>query len=65
MSNEANNRLRNHALVSYVVLPFIFLTVTLLGGLRVSGDNHVFIFLPPSLITLMLALLLLLLFVRV
>ena len=64
MSNEANNRLRNQALVSYVVLPFIFLTVALLGGLRVSGDNHAFIFLPPSLITLILALLLLLLFVR-
>jgi hypothetical protein len=47
-----------------VALPFIFLTVTLLGGLRVSGDNHAFIFLPPSLVTLILALLLLLLFVR-
>ena len=64
MSNEANNRLRNQALVSYVVLPVIFLTVTMLGGLRVSGDNHAFIFLPPSLITLILALLLFLIFVR-
>jgi hypothetical protein len=67
MSDEfaiANNRLRNQALVSYVVLPFIFLTVVLLGGLRVSGDSHAFMFLPPSLITLVLAVLLLLLFVR-
>jgi hypothetical protein len=32
--------------------------------LRVSGDSHAFIFLPPSLITLVLAVLLLLLFVR-
>src|SRR4030095_8192306 len=67
MSDElvaATNRLRNQALVSYVVLPFIFLTVILLGGLRVSGDSHAFIFLTPSLITLVLAVLLVLLFVR-
>jgi hypothetical protein len=60
----ANNRSRNQALVSYVVLPFIFLTVALLGGLRVSGADQAFMFLPPSLITLVLAVLLLLLFVR-
>jgi hypothetical protein len=67
MSDElvaASNRLRNQALVSYVLLPFIFLTVVLLGGLRVSGDSHAFVFLPPSLVTLVLAVLLLLLFVR-
>ena len=67
MSDElvvATNRLRNQALVSYVVLPLIFLTVVLLGGLRVSGDSHAFIFLPPSLITLVLAVLLVVLFVR-
>src|SRR5258705_10479070 len=60
----ATNRSRNQAFVSYVVLPFMFLTVALLGGLRVSRDDHAFMFLPPSLITLVLAVLLLLLFVR-
>ena len=55
---------RNQALVGYVVLPFIFLTVTLLGGLRVSADDRAFIFFPPPLITLVLAVLLMLLFVR-
>ena len=66
MSHElvTKNRLRNQTLVSYVVLPFIFLTVALLGGLRISGDDHAFMFLPPSLITLVLAVLLVLLFVR-
>ena len=66
MSDELSriNRLRNQALVNYVVLPFIFLTVALLGGLRVSSEMHAFIFLPPSLITLVLSVLLLLLFVR-
>jgi hypothetical protein len=55
---------KNRALVAYVVLPFIFLSVTLLGGLRVSADDHAFMFFPPPLITLVLAVLLMLLFVR-
>jgi hypothetical protein len=67
MSDElagTDNRVKNQALVTYVVLPFIFLTVALLGGLRVNSESHAFMFLPPSLITLVLAVLLLLLFVR-
>jgi hypothetical protein len=59
-----SNRSRNQALVSFVVLPMLFLTVTLLGGLRVSADDHAFIFFPPPLITLVFAVLLMLLFVR-
>jgi len=59
-----NNRSRNQALVSYWVLPIIFLTVALLGGLRISADDHAFVFLPPPLITRVLAVLLMLLFVR-
>jgi hypothetical protein len=66
MSDElaSTNRSKNQALVTYVVLPFIFLTVALLGGLRVSSEGHAFMFLPPSLITPVLAVLLILLFVR-
>jgi len=59
-----DHRSRNQAFVSYWVLPLIFLTVALLGGLRVSADDHKFIFFPPPLITLVLAVLLMLLFVR-
>ena len=59
-----DNRSRNQALVSYWALPSIFLTVTLLGGLRVGADDRGFIFFPPPLITLVLAVLLMLLFVR-
>ncbi|HKB64465.1 MAG TPA: hypothetical protein VKC61_01330 [Pyrinomonadaceae bacterium] len=55
---------RNQALLSYWVLPSIFLTVALLGGLRVGADDRAFIFFPPPLITLVLAVLLMLLFVR-
>jgi hypothetical protein len=61
---NAENRSRNHALVRFVVLPLIFLTVALLGGLRVSAEQHAFIFIAPPLVTLILATLLMLLFVR-
>ena len=59
-----DNRARNQALVSYWVLPTIFLTVALLGGLRVGAEDRAFVFFPPPLITLVLAVLLMLLFVR-
>jgi hypothetical protein len=59
-----SNRSRNHALVRFVALPLIFLTVALLGGLRVTVDEHSFMFVAPPLITLLLALMLMSLFVR-
>jgi hypothetical protein len=63
-AGAVENRSRNRALVNYWVLPLIFLTVALLGGLRVGAEDRAFIFLPPPLITLILAVLLMLLFVR-
>jgi drug/metabolite transporter (DMT)-like permease len=42
-----------------ITLPLIFLTVTFGGGLRISAANHQLVFLPPSLMALVLALLLL------
>lgn len=59
-----SNNSRNQAVVTYWALPFIFLTVALLGGLRVGADDHAFIFFPPPLIALVLAVLLMLLLVR-
>jgi hypothetical protein len=58
------NRSRNRSLVSFIVLPMLFLTVALLGGLRVSEGDHAFIFIAPPLVTLVLAVLLAVLFVR-
>lgn len=49
---------------TYIYLPFIFLTVTLLGGLRFSGGDSSFIFIAPALICLVFALILLILFFR-
>ena len=60
----ANNRFRNLALLRYLVLPLMLLTVSLLGGLRVNSDGGAFMFIPPPLVTLILAALLLVLFVR-
>jgi hypothetical protein len=42
-----------------ITLPLIFLTVAFGGGLRVSAISHQLVFLPPSLMALVLALLLL------
>ena len=58
------NRSRNRALLDFLVLPFLFLTVALLGGLRVVAESRTFIFIAPPLITLVLAMLLMLLLVR-
>src|SRR5262245_323999 len=55
---------RNRALLQFVLLPTILLTVTLLGGLRIDAQTRQFVFLAPPLVTLLLAILLLSLFVR-
>jgi hypothetical protein len=46
-----------------LLLPLVFLTVALLGGMRVAADRS-FVFLPPPLVTLVMAALLASLFVR-
>jgi hypothetical protein len=63
-TTDANNRARNRALLDFVVLPFLFLTVALLGGLRIGAESRTFIFITPPLATLLLAVLLMLLLVR-
>ena len=55
---------RNRALLHFIVLPTILLTVGLLGGLRVDAQTRQFVFLAPPLVTLVLAILLGSLFVR-
>jgi hypothetical protein len=64
MTMPQTNRSRNRALVDFVVLPLLFLTVALLGGLRVDAESRAFIFIAPPLVTLLLAILLMLLLVR-
>ena len=59
-----DRRATNRALVRHLLLPTIFLTVALLGGVRVSAGTGALLFVPPPLVTLILALMLLALFVR-
>jgi hypothetical protein len=59
-----STRSRNRAIVRFILLPLLLLTVALLGGMRISADDHAFIFLAPPLITLILSVMLMLLFVR-
>lgn len=53
---------RSH--LQYLFLPFIFLTVALLGGMRLSAADNAFLFLKPPLIALIFAAILLVLFFR-
>ncbi|HEX8068888.1 MAG TPA: hypothetical protein VF546_02985 [Pyrinomonadaceae bacterium] len=57
-------RATNLALVRFLLLPTVFLTVAALGGVRVAAGTRALVFLPPPLVTLILAAMLLLLFVR-
>lgn len=50
--------------LQYIFLPLIFLTVALLGGLRLSATDGAFIFLKPPLVCLIFASVLLVLFFR-
>lgn len=57
-------RSRNRALLRYILLPMIFLTVALLGGLRIDAETKAFLFYPPPLVTLIFSVMVMLLFVR-
>jgi hypothetical protein len=59
-----NLRERNQLLVRHLLLPTIFLTVALAGGLRVAAQTNAFLFIAPPLVALVLAVLLMLLFAR-
>ncbi|MEZ5426599.1 MAG: hypothetical protein R2747_10065 [Pyrinomonadaceae bacterium] len=54
----------SRAWLQYIVVPLIFLLVTLLGGLRLGAVESEFLFLKPALICLIFATILLVLFFR-
>ena len=55
---------RRKLYLRYIFLPLVFLTVALLGGLRISGGDSSFIFLKPALLCLIFAVIMLALFFR-
>ncbi|MDQ3321740.1 MAG: hypothetical protein M3525_04795 [Acidobacteriota bacterium] len=62
----ANDRepIRQSAVRDYILLPLIFLTVALFGGLRIADDDGAFIFLKPPLVCLIFATILIVIFLR-
>ncbi|HVG29590.1 MAG TPA: hypothetical protein VM864_07810 [Pyrinomonadaceae bacterium] len=54
----------NRLLTVHLLLPTIFLTVALAGGVRIEGATRALVFVAPPLVTLLLAVLLLALFAR-
>ena len=59
-----DTRETNRLVLSHLVLPTIFLTVALLGGLRVEAGTHALVFVTPPLVTLVLAVMLMGVFIR-
>lgn len=59
-----DNSEKNRAVLHFVVLPTVLLSVSLLGGLRIDAETRQFIFIGPPLVTLLLAILLVSLFLR-
>jgi hypothetical protein len=59
-----DNRTRNSALLRFILLPTLFLTVALLGGLRVAAGTKALVFVAPPLVSLVLAVMLVALFAR-
>src|SRR5688572_3244140 len=55
---------RNSLYLRYMLLPFVFLTVAMLGGVRISGLDGAFVFVRPALVCLIFATILLVLFAR-
>ena len=64
LNTEKGKSASQKSFLQYMVLPAIFLTVTLFGGLRFGAADNAFLFLRPALVCLIFAAILLLLFFR-
>ena len=62
--HETPTHRKNALYLRYLLLPCTFLTVALLGGLRIGSLDGSFIFIKPALVCLIFASLLLVLFAR-
>jgi hypothetical protein len=63
-SKDKEKAASQKSFLQYLVLPSIFLTVTLFGGLRFGETDNAFLFLRPPLVCLIFAAILLVLFFR-
>lgn len=62
--HEPDHGVANALYLRHLVIPAIFLTVTLLGGLRIASADSAFVFFRPALVCLIFAAILLVLFAR-
>ena len=62
--NQKSKTENQTSFLQYIVTPSVFLTISLLGGLRLDAENTAFVFLKPALICLVFAVILLVLFFR-
>lgn len=65
ISLAGSSKPRNQrAVLTYIILPATFLTVTLLGGMRLGATDNAFVFLKPALVCLVFASVLMILLLR-
>jgi len=62
--DQSSKSKNQKSFLQYIVIPLIFLTAALLGGLRLSAEDMGFLFLKPPLVCLIFAVILLVLFFR-
>ncbi len=63
-ADDSAARARQRALRFYILLPLLFLTVALMGGLRLASPDNGFVFMAPALLCLVFGVVLIVLFVR-
>lgn len=64
VSRITSNPTGQRGVLTYIILPIVFLAVTLLGGMRLGSADNAFIFLKPALICLVFASVLMILLLR-
>lgn len=65
ISRSTGSKTRNQrSILTYIILPVTFLTVTLLGGMRLGATDNAFVFLKPALVCLVFSSVLMILFLR-
>lgn len=64
LSAAPSHEQKNAQYLRHLVLPVVFLTVALLGGLRIASEDSAFVFFRPALVCLIFAAIVLVLFAR-
>lgn len=63
-TNDPTTPGNQRAQLTYILLPVVFLTVALLGGIRLSSPDNLLVFLKPALVCLVFAVIMIVIFFR-